>query len=55
MEKKRIETIMCFLPLTLVFVCEPFSTFFKRKIKCIVAYMCKCQIPAKIHIKSNFN
>jgi hypothetical protein len=30
-EKKRIETMVCFLPLTLVFARKPFSTLFKRK------------------------
>jgi hypothetical protein len=31
MKKKRIETMLCFLPLTLVFARKPFSTLFKRK------------------------
>jgi hypothetical protein len=30
---KRIEAMVCFLFLTLVFAHEPFSTFFERKIK----------------------
>jgi hypothetical protein len=47
MKNKWIEAIVCFLPLTLVFTCEPFFAFFereKKRKKKIVAYMCKCQI-----------
>jgi hypothetical protein len=45
MKKKRIEAMVCFLPLTLVFAYEPFSTLFETKREgktSIMAYMCKC-------------
>jgi hypothetical protein len=46
---KWMKTMICFLPLNLVFAHKPFSTLFERilKKKCILTYMWKCQIPSK--------
>jgi hypothetical protein len=56
-KKERIKTMVCFLPLILVFACEFFSTLFERKReRKVLLHICaNAKSPHKIQIRSNFD
>jgi hypothetical protein len=45
MKRKKIEAMVCFLPLTLVYACESFSILFEKKRKKEVYYGIYMQMP----------